>query len=234
MKNFENFIEEVGKFLEQTEAILSEITKETEAEPEKKGVSWDELSDWVAESEGVQEFEEDSDAEQPVYVTKDTDPYSNCDCELCDGYLEDQGDGDFDHDDYAEYDEEFWERTPEEQDDEEDDEWDASERISLLDYREGLFRHLREKNPKNGNDKIFLLTNIVSDLVWEIAGGRDVVMFGENPEGRRGFLISSAHRTIEESDYLLALIGESLGPLKLSMNLRNAEIQIKNYLKEKN
>lgn len=223
MKNFENFMEEVGKFLEQTEAILSEITKETEAEPEKKGVSWDELSDWVAESEGVGEFKMDTDGEQPVYVTKDTDPYSNCDCELCDGYPEDQDD-DFDYDDY---DEDYDER-------EQDDEWDASERISLLDYREGLFRHLRKQNPNNGNDKIFLLTNIVSDLVWEIAEGQDTVTFGENPEDRRAGDISSAHRTIEESDYLLALIGESLGSLKMSMNLRDAETQIKNYLKEKN
>lgn len=233
MKPFENFMEEVGQFLEQTEAILSEITKETEAEPEKKGVSWDELSDWVAESEGVQEFEEDSDAEQPVYVTKDTDPYSNCDCELCDGYPEDQGDGDFNHDDHAEYDEEFWEWIEEER--EQDDEWDASERISLLDYREGLFRHLREENPKNGNDNLFLLTNIVSDLVWDIAEGKDVVMFvGENPEDRSVGLICSAHRTIEQSSYLIALIEESLGPLNLSMNLREAETEIKKYLKEKN
>ena len=229
MDYFENFMEEVGKFLEKADALLEEIAKEQE--PEKKGVSWDELSDWVAESEGVQEFEEDSDAEQPVYVTKEADLHAECEnCEQCVDCGECGCDEYLNHDSY---DEEFWEWVEEER--EQEDEWDASERISLLDYREGLFRHLREENPKNGNDNLFLLTNIVSNLVWEIAGGQDVVMFvGENPEDRRAGDISSAHRTIEGSDYLVALIEESLGPISLSMDLRIAETQIKKYLKEKN
>lgn len=229
MKNFENFMEEVGKFLEQTEAILSEITKETEAEPEKKGVSWDELSDWVAESEGVQEFEEDSDAEQPVYVTKEAGLHAECEnCEQCVDC------GECGCDEYLHYEdaEELWEWIEEER--EQEDEWDASERISLLDYREGLFRHLREQNPNHGNDKLFLLTNIVSDVVWEIAEGQDTVVFGEDPEARRAGDISSAHQTIEGSSYLGALIGESLGSISLYMNLSDAETQVKNYLKEKN
>ncbi|ABF57473.1 gp19 [Corynebacterium phage P1201] len=225
MDYFENFMEEAEKFLERADALLEEITKEQE--PEKKGVSWDELSDWVAESEGVQEFEEDTDAEQPVYVTKEADLHAECEnCEQCgecgcDEYLN--------HDSY---DEEFWEWIEEER--EQEDEWDASERISLLDYREGLFRHLREQNPKNGNDKLFLLTNIVSDLVWEIAEGPDVVTFGENPEDRRAGLISSAHRTIEGSSYLLALIEESLGSISVYVNLHDAETEIQKYLKGKN
>ena len=233
MKPFENFMEEVGKFLEKADALLGEIAEEQESE--KKGVSWDELSDWVSESEGVQEFEE-SDAEQPVYVTKEADPHTECEncenCEECDGYPEDQDDEDFDYDDYDEYYDydEFWVT----EEPEEADEWDASERISLLDYREGLFRHLRKQNPNNGNDKLFLLTNIVSDLVWEIAEGPDVVTLGENPEDRRAGLISSAHRTIEGSNYLLTLIGESLGSTELCMNLNDAETEIQKYLKGKN
>lgn len=228
MDYFENFMEEVGKFLEKADALLEEIAKEQE--PEKKGVSWDELSDWVAESEGVQEFEEDTDAEQPVYVTKDTDLHAECEnCEQCVDCGECGCDEYLNHDSY---DEEFWEWVEEER--EQEDEWDASERISLLDYREGLFRHLRKQKQNNGNDKLFLLTNIVSDLVWEIAEGPDVVTFGENPEDRRAGLISSAHRTIEGSNYLLTLIGESLGSTELCMNLRDAETEIKKYLKEKN
>lgn len=228
MDYFENFMEEVGKFLEKADALLEEIAKEQE--PEKKGVSWDELSDWVAESEGVQEFEEDSDAEQPVYVTKEADLHAECEnCEQCVDCGECGCDEYLNHDSY---DEEFWEWIEEER--EQEDEWDASERISLLDYREGLFRHLRKQKQNNGNDKLFLLTNIVSDLVWEIAEGPDVVTFGENPEDRRAGLISSAHRTIEGSNYLLTLIGESLGSTELCMNLNDAETEIQNYLKEKN
>lgn len=231
MDYFENFMEEVGKFLEKADTLLGEMAKEQE--PEKKGVSWDELSDWVAESEGVQEFEEDSDAEQPVYVTKEADLHATCEnCEQCVDCGECGCDEYLNHDSYDEDSDEYWEWIEEER--EKDDEWDASERISLLDYREGLFRHLRKQNPNHGNDKLFLLTNIVSDVVWEIAEGQDTVVFGEDPEDRRAGDISSAHQTIEGSNYLRALIGESLGSISLYMNLSDAEAEIKKYLKEKN
>lgn len=215
MKNFENFMEEVEKFLEQTEAILSEITEETEAEPEKKGVSWDELSDWVAESEGVGEFEVDTDAEDLTYVTKDADPYSNCDCELCDGYLEDQDD-DFDYDDY---DEDYDER---EQDDAQESE-PAPESLSLLDYREALFRHVEERNPEHRPEAHLKLTETFSNVIWEVLGSPNTA----TPEE-----ISEAHVVFRSSRYLLASVKSQLDYRGLEIDLIGVENEIENYLKE--
>lgn len=198
MKNFEGFMEEVGKFLEQTEAILSEIVNEQEAEPEKKGVSWDELSNWIAESEHIEEFKVDTDAEDLTYTTEDVDDDGLCDCELCACY------------EYDEYDEES---EP------------APESLSLLDYREALFRHIEKENLEHRPEDHLKLTEAFSNVIWDVLGGPNTATPGE---------ISEAHVVFGNSRYLLASVKSQLNYPGLQIDLLGVENEIENYLKEEN
>lgn len=203
MKNFEGFMEEVEKFLEQTEEILSGIVKEQNAEQEKKGVSWDELSNWIAESEHIEEFKVDTDAEDLTYTTEDVDDDGLCDCELC-AYN--------DYDDCDEHDEhDAQESEP------------APESLSLLDYREALFRHVEERNPEHRPEAHLKLTEIFSNVIWEILAGPNTA----TPEE-----ISEAHVVFRSSRYLLASVKSQLDYRGLEIDLLGIENEIENYLKE--
>lgn len=195
MKNFEGFMEEVGKFLEQTEAILSEIVNDYDAEPEKKGVSWDELSDWIAESEHIEEFKVDTDAEDLTYTTEDVDDDGLCDCELC------------------AYDDDDEESEP------------APESLSLLDYREALFRHSEERNSEYPQEASLKLTEVFSNVIWEVL---------ESPNTATPEDIATAHRILCDSRYLRALIKSQVNFPGMEIDVLGVENEIENYLKEEN
>lgn len=199
MKNFEGFMEEVEKFLEQTEAVLSGIAKEQDSEQEKKGVSWDELSNWIAESENVGEFEMDTDAEDLTYITKDDDLCEGCadcgQCRYCEG---------------CNCDEES-EPTP--------------KALSLLDYREALFRHVEKENLEYRPEDHLKLTEAFSNVIWDVLGGPNMA----TPEE-----ISEAHVVFGNSRYLLALVKSQLDYPGLQIDVLGVENEIENYLKEEN
>ena len=232
MKNFEGFMEEVEKFLEQTEEILSGIVKEQNAEQEKKGVSWDELSNWIAESEYIEEFKVDTNAEDLTYTTEDVDDDGLCDCEYCTRSCDceyctepeefNYEDDDFNYDEYDEY------RDQMEAEDEYDDcnkqeSEPAPESLSLLDYREALFRHVEERNPEHRPEAHLKLTEIFSNVIWEILAGPNTA----TPEE-----ISEAHVVFRSSRYLLASVKSQLDYRGLEIDLLGIENEIENYLKE--
>lgn len=198
MKNFEGFMEEVGKFLEQTEAILSEIVNDYDAEQEKKGVSWDELSNWIAESEHVEEFKVDTDAEDLTYVTKDDDLCEGCadcgQCRYCEGCNCEE-------------------------------EEPASESLSLLDYREALFRHSEERNSEYPQEASLKLTEVFSNVIWEVL---------ESPNTATPEDIATAHNILCDSRYLRALIKSQVNFPGMEIDVLGVENEIENYLKEEN
>lgn len=218
MKNFEGFMKEVEKFLEQTEEILSGVIKEPDAEPEKKGVSWDELSNWIAESEHIEAFKVDTDAEDLTYVTKDADL---CDCEYCV-----QVDNEYEDEDE---DEDFGccdcELCVQMDDEDAQESEPAPESLSLLDYREALFRYIEERNPEHSQEAHLKLTEVFSNAIWEVLAGPNKA----TPEE-----ISTAHNVIYNSKYLWALTKSQINYPGMKIDLLGVENEIENYLKEEN